>query len=128
MKIAATIARYLLGLGFTVFGLNMFFNFIPAPPPPPGYAGQFSMLMMATHYMYAVGSVMVVSGLLFLANRYVALALVLLAPVLYNILIFHIVMNPSGIGMGLFFTLLWFLVAWYHRAALACLFQKRLSD
>jgi hypothetical protein len=68
---------------------------------------------------------MVVSGLLFLANRYVALALVLLAPVLYNILIFHIVMNPSGIGMGLFATLLWLLVAWYHRAAFSGILQKR---
>jgi hypothetical protein len=125
MKIAATIARYLLGVLFTVFGLNMFFNFIPAPPPPPGYAGQFSAVMMATHYMYAVGSVMVVSGLLFLANLYVPLALVLLAPVLYNILIFHIVMNPSGIGMGLFATLLWLLVAWYHREAFAGILQKR---
>ena len=125
MKIAAAIARYLLGLMFTVFGLNMFFHFIPTPPPPPGYAGQFSELLMVTHYFSAVGSVMVVSGLLFLANRYVALALVLLAPVLYNILIFHIVMNPSGIGMGLFATLLWLLVAWYHRAAFSGILQKR---
>jgi hypothetical protein len=125
MKIAATIARYLLGLMFTILGLNMIHSFIPAPPPPPGYAGQFSAVMMATHYFYAVGSVMVVSGLLFLANRYVALALVLLAPVLYNILIFHIVMNPSGIGMGLFATLLWLLVAWYHRAAFSGILQKR---
>jgi hypothetical protein len=124
MKIAATIARYLLGLMFTVFGLNMFFSFFPAQPPLPGYAGQFSTVMLATHYMYAVGSVMVVSGLLFLASRYVALALVLLAPVLYNILIFHIVMNPSGIGMGAFCTLLWLLLAWQHRAAFSGILQK----
>ena len=127
MKIAAAIARYLLGLMFTVFGLNMFFHFIPTPPPP-GYAGQFSELLMVTHYFSAVGSVMVVSGLLFLANRYVALALVLLAPVLYNILIFHILMNPGGIGLGAFATLLWLLLAWRHRAAFSSILQKRLPE
>ena len=33
MKIAAIISRYLLGLLFTVVGLNGFLNFIPQPPP-----------------------------------------------------------------------------------------------
>jgi hypothetical protein len=33
MKVASTIARYLLGLIFTVFGLNGFLNFIHQPPP-----------------------------------------------------------------------------------------------
>jgi hypothetical protein len=35
MKIVSTIARFLLGLIFTVFGLNGFQNFIPATPAPP---------------------------------------------------------------------------------------------
>ena len=33
MRIASTIARYLAGVIFVVFGLNGFLNFIPLPSP-----------------------------------------------------------------------------------------------
>ncbi len=127
MKIVATIARYLLGLMFVVFGLNIFLNFIPAQMPE-GQAGTFFGVLLATHYMYVVGGIMVVSGILFLVNRFVPLALVLLGPVLFNILTFHILMNPGGIGLGAFATLLWLLVAWQHRAAFAALFEARTQN
>jgi putative oxidoreductase len=125
MKIACAVARYLLGLMFLVFGLNMFLNFIPMGPIPPGLAGQFFTVLFATHYMYAVGAVMVISGILFLINRFVPLGLVLLGPVLVNILLFHLFMQPRTIGMGVFATLLWLLVAWQHRAAFEVLFEAR---
>ena len=128
MKIAAMIARYLLGLMFLVFGSNMFLHFIPMGPMPPGVAGQFSAALFAAHYFYVVGALMVVSAILFLVNRYVALALVLLGPVLVNILLFHILMAPKGIGMGVFATLLWLLVAWQHRIVFARLFAARLEE
>jgi putative oxidoreductase len=125
MKIVAAIARYLPGLIFLVFGSNMFLNFLPQPPPPPGAAGEFSGLLLTTHYVYAVGAVMVVSAILLLANRFVGLALVLLAPVLVNILLFHILMMPSTIRLGLFLTLLWLLVAYRVRRAFEGLFEAR---
>ena len=127
MKIVAMIARYLLGLMFTVFGLNSFLSFIPMGPMPPGLAGDFSRLLFSTHYFYFVGAVMVVSGVLFLVGRFVPLALVLLGPVLVNILIFHIVMAPRSIGTGLFATLLWLLVAYQARSAFTGLFQARVQ-
>ena len=79
MKIAATIARYLLGLMFLVFGSNMFLNFIPMGPMPTGLAGQFTVALFAAHYFYVVGAIMVISAILLLANRYVAAGLTLLA-------------------------------------------------
>jgi putative oxidoreductase len=128
MKIAGTIARYLLGLMFLVFGLNNFFLFMPMGPMPGGAAGEFSTVLMSTHYVYAVGAVMVISALLLLANRYVALGLTLLGPVLVNILLFHLFMLPATIGPGVVATLLWLLVFWQHRAAFAGLFRARLED
>jgi len=125
MKIAAAIARYLLGLMFLVFGLNGILHFIPTGPMPAGPAGQFAALLMDTHYFYAVGLVMVVSAILFLINRFVPLALVLLGPVLVNILLFHLFMAPKSIGTGLFVTILWFLVFLRVRSAFAGLFQAR---
>jgi hypothetical protein len=126
MKIVFTIARLLLGLMFFVFGLNDFLNFIPMGPMPTGHPGEFFAVMFATHYIYAIGVVMAVSGILLLANRFVALGLTLLGPVLVNILLFHLFMQPKSIGMGLIATLLWLLVAWQHKAAFAGLFKARL--
>jgi hypothetical protein len=94
----------------------------------PGNAGIFANVLMAAHYFYAVGAVMVISGILLLINRFVALGLTLLGPVLVNILLFHLCMAPSSIGMGVFATLLWFLVFWQHRVAFAGLFQAKLAE
>jgi hypothetical protein len=128
MKIVTTIARYLLGLIFLVFGLNMLFPFIPMGPMPTGLAGQFTVALFAAHYFYVVGTVMVISAVLLLLNRFVGLGLTLLGPVLFNILTFHALMNPSGIGMGAFATLLWALVAWQHRRVFERLFAARLEE
>jgi hypothetical protein len=122
------IARYLLGLMFLVFGSNVFLNFIPMGQMPAGLAGQFMTALMAAHYFYVVGAIMVISAILFLVNRFVGLGLTLLAPVLFNILVFHLLMNPSGIWTGAFATLLWLLVAWEHRIVFARLFAARLED
>ena len=100
MKIAIHIARVLLAVMFLVFGLNGFFHFLPQGPMPSGLAGQFFGVLMASHYYVAIFLVQVVSGALFLANRYVPLALVLIAPVIVNILLYHVLMNPGGILPG----------------------------
>src|ERR1700683_433259 len=89
MKIVGAIARYLLGLMFLVFGLNMFFQFMKGQMPG-GLAGQFAGVLFASHYFYVVGALMVISAILFLVNRYVGLGLTLLGPVLFKILVFHI--------------------------------------
>jgi hypothetical protein len=128
MKIVTAIARYLLGLMFLVFGSNMFLNFIPMGPMPTGLAGQFTVALFAAHYFYVVGAIMVISGILLVVNRFVGLGLTLLGPVLFNILTFHLLMNPSGIGPGAFATLLWLLVAWEHRIVFARLFAPRLEE
>jgi hypothetical protein len=128
MKIVATVARYLLGLIFLVFGLNNFLHFIPTGPMPAGPAGEFATLMLTSHYMAAVGLFQVASAVLFLVNRYVPLALVLLGPVLVNILIFHILLAPATIPMGLFATILWLLIAYRVRSSFEGLFQPRSQE
>ena len=110
MKIASTIARYLLGFIFLVFGLNGFLHFIPMPPPA-GVAGQFLGALFVSHFLVVVFLLQLIPAILLLINRYVPLALTMLAAMLFNILDFHITMAPSGIGLPIFVTLLWFLVA-----------------
>jgi len=96
MKIAAIIARSLLGLLFLVFGLNGFLHFIPMPPPT-GLAGQYMGALFVSHYLVAVFLLQVAGGFLLLVNRFVPIGLVLLGPVIVNILLFHSLMAPEGL-------------------------------
>ena len=124
MKTASTIARYLSGVIFLIFGLNGFLHFIPLPPPS-GVAGQFMGALFVSHYLTLIFALQVIGGVLLLANRYVPLALAILAPVIVNILSFHALMAPSGLPLALFVTVLWALVFVHVRAAFAGLFQAR---
>ena len=123
MHRVSTIARYLLGLLFTVFGLNGFFHFIPDPPPVTPLGLQYFQAISASHYIAAVFVLQVVAGLLLLAGRFVPLALTLLAGIIFNILVYHVTMDPKGIGPGLLATVLWLLVFAGYRASFRGLFS-----
>ena len=128
MKTAANISRYILGLLFTVFGLNGFLHFIHQPPPANPVALQFFVAVSASHYMIVVFLVQLVGGLLLLSGRYVPLALAILAPVLVNIPNYHITMDPGGIGAGLVATILWVMVFLRYRSSFAHIFQQRPAE
>ena len=124
MKIITVIARFLLGLIFLVFGLNGFLHFIPSPPPS-GTAGQFVGALFVSHYLVVVFLFQLVSAALLLINRYVPLALTLLAPIIVNILLFHALMALSGLPLALVVTVLWIVVFLSVRSAFAGLLQQR---
>jgi putative oxidoreductase len=124
MKTASTIARYLAGVIFLVFGLNGFLHFIPLPPPS-GVAGQFMGALFVSHYLTLIFALQVIGAVLLLANRYVPLALAILAPIIVNILSFHALMAPSGLPLALFVTVLWALVFVHARSAFTGLFKSR---
>jgi uncharacterized membrane protein YphA (DoxX/SURF4 family) len=127
MKIVALIARILLGAIFLVFGLNGFFHFIPAPPLP-GLAGEFTHALLASGYVYLVSGVQVIAGFLLLANQFVPLALVLLGPVIVNIIVFHLSMQPSGLPPGLVVMVLWLILAYRCRALFLPFLRNRSAD
>ena len=126
MKTASVIARYLAGAIFLVMGLNGFLNFIPLPPPG-GIAGQFMGALYASHYLWVIFAFQVIGGFLLLVNRYVPLAAAVLAPVIANILTFHVLMAPSGFPLALFVALLWAAIFIEVRPAFSGLFQSRLE-
>jgi len=126
MKTVSAIARYLAGSIFLVFGLNGFLHFIPLPPPD-GVAGQFMGALFASHYLTLIFGVQVIAAVLLLANRFVPLALAILAPVIVNILAFHVLMAPSGLPLALFVAALWTLIFVDVRTAFAPLVQPRLQ-
>lgn len=114
MKIATLIARLLFGLAFTVFGLNFFLNFIPAPPPT-GLAGDYFKVLSASKYLYVIGATQLLSGLLLLIGKFVPLALTILAGMIFNILVIHILMAPEGLPMALVFAVIELFLVWSYR-------------
>jgi hypothetical protein len=127
MKIAALIARILLGLIFLVFGLNGFLQFIPVGTLPPGLAGQFVSVLLQSHYVFFISFCQLAGGLLLLANRYVPLGLTLLGPVIANILIYHLVLDHRGLPLALVVLILWAILAFRYRQHFAGLFVQRTS-
>jgi putative oxidoreductase len=125
MRIASIIARYLLGLMFTVFGLNAFFHFIPQPPPPPGLVTDYMHVMMASHYIYFIAAFEVLAGVLLLIDRFVPLALTILAAIIANVFIFHLTMAPATIGPGILAAILWILVFIPHRHGFRHMFRGK---
>ncbi|MBW4038830.1 MAG: DoxX family membrane protein [Acidobacteria bacterium] len=95
MKYIPLVSRLLLGLIFFIFGLNNILHFLHMPYPS-GDALTWFGIMAAHGWMTFVGVIMVVAGLLLLVGRFVPLALVLLAPVIVNILLYHALLWPHG--------------------------------
>jgi putative oxidoreductase len=127
MKIAALIARVLLGLVFVIFGLNGIHPFIPMGPMPTGVAGQFVGALMQAHYTLIVAIIQLVGGALLLSNRYLTLGLVLLGPVIVNIFLYHALMDPKGLPVALVVVLLWFVLAYHARRNLSGIFAPRID-
>jgi len=95
------IVRLALGLALLVFGANMIKSFLPLPPPT-GAAGDFMNSLGATGYIFpVVGVLEVLIGGLLLMKKWVAFALILLAPISINILLFHLFLDIPGLSMAI---------------------------
>jgi hypothetical protein len=93
----------------------MFLNFIPMPPLPEGPAREFMTALFVSHYLYIVGAVQVLGGLILLSGRLVPLGLALLAPVIVNIFCFHALMAPAGLPMAVMVSVLALFLVWRYR-------------
>jgi len=124
MRIAATTARWLLGLIFVVIGLNGFFHFMPGMPPPGPATTFFTAMVLESHFYILVFGAQLIVGLLLLSNQYVPLAIVVLGAVLANVLTFHITMAPESIAPAIVAALLWVFVAWSIREEFTTLLER----
>lgn len=127
MRHLTSIARVLLGLGFTAFAVNYFVPFLPPSPAPSAEAMGFLAAFAGAGMLTLVKVVELGAGLLLLGNRLVPLALTLLAPILVGITAFHVALAPAGMGLvGLLLALELYL-AWSYRAAFAPMLRARVA-
>jgi uncharacterized membrane protein YphA (DoxX/SURF4 family) len=128
-RFVPAIARILLGLPLVVFGLNLFLNFIPQPttPMPEAVTSFVGALVKSGYMMQLIGTTQLIVGVLLLINRFVPLALALLAPFLVNSVAFHLFLEPSGLPMALIFTALEVYLAWAYRNAFRPMLAARVD-
>jgi uncharacterized membrane protein YphA (DoxX/SURF4 family) len=123
MKYAIVIARVLLGLVFAVFGSNAFLHFIPMPPMQ-GQAGAFIGALVSSGYIYVIAGLQIIGGLcLLIGARFIALGLTLLGPVIVNIMLYHIFLDPTGLPMAIIISILALFLLWVYRYRFPAIFQ-----
>jgi len=120
------IAQFILGLIFFVFGLNGFLNFIPMPPMPDNIKAFFGALLQTGYFFPVLKGTEVLCGLLLLLRVCSALALVILAPIVIQIFLFHLYMAPDGLPLAsVIVALEAYLGFIYYRPAFANVLQAK---
>ncbi len=120
-------ARLLLGFIFTLFGLNGFLDFLHMPPPTGAALSFLSGLGASGYFFPLMSATQLISGILLLAGRFVTLALLLLAPVIVNIVLFHLSIERSGIPLAAVVLVLESFLAWSYRDTFAHVVRARVE-
>jgi len=94
--------RILLGVLLIVFGSNKFIGFLPDFEFANPQAGVFFGALADSYVLKTVGLIEVVVGLLLVLKKAVPFALILMAPISVNIVLFHGTLDPANIGPGAF--------------------------
>jgi putative oxidoreductase len=92
---------FLLGVPMVVFGLNKFLGFANVEPPTGADAQAFLGAMFTSYLAKIVGVTEIVGGLLLFVQKTRFLGWLLLAPVVVNIAVFHLVHDMPGNGIWL---------------------------
>ncbi|MAZ49421.1 MAG: hypothetical protein CME65_12750 [Halobacteriovoraceae bacterium] len=114
--------RIFLGSFFTIFGLNGLVmistgnGFIPMPAPTESFAIIMGHLLAVKFIMPVAKIIQVGSGIMLLNNKFINLALVLLAPILFSIVAAHLVASDfAGVGFGLLAFVAWTVLIYLRR-------------
>lgn len=123
MKIAAIIARLLLGLAFLLAGTMAFlmaFHVLPSPELPKGAAGEFVGALNASHYGLGIAVFELAGGvLLLIGGRFAPLGLVMVGPVVVNIVFYHLFLHPQESVGAVVVSVLSLFLLYYYRSAFA---------
>ncbi len=109
------VAKAILGTAFIVFGANGFLHFLPLPPPASASVTQFLGLLESTGYLKVVKALEIVGGVLILGGRLAPLGLLILGPILVNIVLYDVFMDPRGLPLGIVLGALALLIGYRHR-------------
>ena len=123
MTLISKIAQFLLGLIFVVFGLNGLFTFIPVPEFHP-----FMEMMVSTGFITVVKVLEVIGGLLLIFRRYTLLGMLILGPIVVNILLYHLLIDPRNMVVGFVNLLLYKILLFHYRGYFEVFLTKKPDD
>lgn len=130
MKIAVIIVRILLGLMFLNASIGYFFNLYETPKEIPQDTMTYMSGLSVVHLMDIVKSIELLCAIALLAGRYVALAVIVLFPITFNIVLLHGVLEPGSFAfINAVIVLLMHLFLFYaYRKHYATLFKAKRID
>ncbi|NQU63433.1 MAG: DoxX family protein [SAR324 cluster bacterium] len=109
-------ARLFLGFILLVLGgLNGFFHFIPMPTPPEAAMDFFVAMGKTGYFLPFLAGTELVLGVMFLLNLFVPLALIVAAPIALQAFLFHLALDPAGIGGAAVMIVLELYLAWVYQ-------------
>jgi hypothetical protein len=123
MKIFFMTLTAIYGLFWLVFGLNGFLHFFPVPEPTGEAAEFMQALMKAGYVMPIVYTTQIICGIMLLSRHLVPLALLLLGPVVMNVLLYDLFLNPSGLITGVAISIFYAALLFKSRNAFLPLFN-----
>jgi uncharacterized membrane protein YphA (DoxX/SURF4 family) len=109
-------SRFLLGIIFLVTGFNGFFHFFQMPMMPERAMSMINALGASGYFFVFLKSLEVLCGLLLVMDLYVPLALIILAPIVSNILMFHFFLAPNGLLLPLVIALLMVYLSFFSKS------------
>lgn len=120
-----SVARYVQGAAFFIFGLNGFLHFLPQPAAPEAAQALLGAFATSGYMFPLIKGTEVIAGALLLLGRFVPLSLVLIAPVIVNILFYHLFLAPAGLAVPLLLLATELYLAWSYRHVFAPLLQSQ---
>ncbi|MEL7247716.1 MAG: DoxX family protein [Bacteroidota bacterium] len=119
------IASWFLAVLMLIFGLNKFLGFIPVEPPADPTAQAFMGAMFTTYLFVVVALAEIIGGLLLLVPRFRFVAWLLLLPVVFNIVAFHVAHDFIGNGIWLVPTAVFVVLGYFQLDRIVGLFGVR---
>jgi uncharacterized membrane protein YphA (DoxX/SURF4 family) len=117
MRHLPTALRLLLGIAFVFSGLNGLLHLTPMPAMPAAASSFLGALAATGYFMPVLKGCELAAGLALLANRFVPLALVVLAPIVVQIALFHTFPAPEGLPIAAVLVACEIALAWFHQDA-----------
>jgi len=128
MKITEIIIKIVLGSALTFFGLNGFFNWWTPPSNPEPNESLINLMVGISESGYILPisfGLMVFSGLSLLTNKFVNLGMILISPILLNIVLIHLFLEPAGIAPGALLAILISILYYLRRDNFMTLFKLK---
>jgi len=127
MRLAVRTARSLLGLIFLVYGVNYFVPLLSLPATSPEGQELLDAFAASGFFLPLLRITQIVAGAALLASRFVPLALVVIAPIVVNIVLYDIFLDPAGLPMGILLLALQSFLGWAYCDDYERLLKPRLS-